>query len=217
MRTSSFDAQVAALRIRLKQELPGVRAHLLMAPGYRSTPDQLDITDKPCRNASVLALLFPLHPTSPGVLLIKRRDDLPEHAGQIAFPGGRQEAEETLEQTALRETEEEIGISTSQIDIIGSLSPLYISVSNYCVHPFVGVLHAVPDEFQVQRDEVQRVLKISLAQLALPSTIRTEDRLLRNQNVRIPAFYIDNERIWGATAMMLSELLATMGLLEPEQ
>ena len=195
---------------RLSQTLPGINAHLTMAPASRTDPDQLIIQGKPCRSAGVMALLFPYSDGAPGLILTKRREDLPEHAGQIAFPGGRQENEESLVQTALRETEEEIGLSPSRIQMLGPLSPLYINVSNYCVYPFVGLLDEIPSTLKLEENEVHSVLKISISQLAAPQTRREEIRTIRGQRLRVPYYAINNEVIWGATAMILAELLMVL-------
>lgn len=210
MKPLAFKSQISALRSRLQHELPGITAHLKMAPGLRSKPELLSISDKPCRTAGVLALLYPLHDSTPGILLTKRREDLPEHAGQISFPGGRQEPEETLVQTALRETKEEIGLSPSGIEVIGSLSPIYIDVSNYCVHPFVGVMHEPAAAFKLQQEEVQKVLQLPISDLASPSNHRSETREIRGLTMDIPFYFVNQEVVWGATAMILAELLMIM-------
>lgn len=183
-----------------------------MAPGLRRSPDVLSISNKPCKTAGVLAVLYPQQDASAGILLTKRREDLPEHAGQISFPGGRQEDEESLVQTALRETKEEIGLDPNSIQVIGSLSPIYIDVSNYCVHPFVGILKHPPSHFKIQEDEVQKVLQLPLSALASPENKRRENRILRGNSVEIPFFYVNEEVVWGATAMILAELLMVMAL-----
>ena len=210
MRPLTFESHIDVLRSRLKQDLPGAVAHLTMAPGLRASPDILSISNKPCRSAGVLAVLYPQHDASPGILLTKRREDLPEHAGQISFPGGRQEHEESLIQTALRETEEEIGLSPTSIQIIGALSPIYIDVSNYCVHPFVGIMNHAPSSFIIQEDEVQKVLQLSIAELVSPANKRTETRVLRGNPVDVPFYFVEKEIVWGATAMILAELLMIM-------
>lgn len=212
MKPLSFESQIDVLRSNLQRDLPGVTAHLTMAPGLRSSPDVLSISNKPCKTAGVLAVLYPQQDSSAGILLTKRREDLPEHAGQISFPGGRQENEESLVQTALRETEEEIGLDPKSIQVIGSLSPIYIDVSNYCVHPFVGVLEDSPSYFKIQEDEVQKILQLPLSELASPTNKRSENRTLRGHSVEIPFFYVNEEVVWGATAMILAELLMVMAL-----
>jgi len=181
-----------------------------MAPAYRSQPDKLSIEGKPCRSAGVLALLFP-DGDHTAILLTERRHDLNRHAGQISFPGGSSEPDEPLHQTALRETHEEIGLPPHAIELLGALSPLYIQVSNFCVYPFVGVLETPPKNLVLQPSEVTLIHTLRLADLRLPATRSYEPRLVYGQTVDVPVFAVNGLSIWGATAMMLAELLAVCG------
>ncbi len=201
-----FDAQMARLRDRLAGPLPGTAAQFEMAPAYRRDASVADVRDKPCREAGVLALLFPLGVT-PGVLLTVRRDDLNQHAGQVSFPGGRREPGETLQQTALREAEEEVGLRAAGIDVLGALTPLYIPPSNFCVYPFVAAVPAFPALYP--RDgEVARIVTAALTALRAPETRRRETWTLQGTRVEVPFFAVEGLKVWGATAMMLAELLA---------
>ncbi len=181
-------------------------AHLHMAPAARAAPDSISIANKPCRQAAVLAVLYP-DEEGTGVLLTKRKETLKKHAGQISFPGGKQEANESLKETALRETEEEIGLPPHNIDLLGALSPLYINVSNFCVFPFVGAVQHMPAALVPQDTEVERILKVPLHNLADPAILKEEIWTLRGQKMTIPYYAYEQETIWGATAMMLAELL----------
>ena len=153
-----------------------------------------------------MAVLFPFEETA-GIILTKRQETLNQHAGQISFPGGRNEPDESLLETALRETNEEVGLHPASIEVLGALSPLYISVSNFCVYPFVGAITPLPERLSPQAEEVQKILKLPLAGLNTPSTKRVERWSLRGEPVDIPLFDVEGETIWGATAMMLAELL----------
>ncbi|MEM8487284.1 MAG: CoA pyrophosphatase [Bacteroidota bacterium] len=206
MISKPFPDQISFLRNRLQRGLPGLEAHLNMAPAARAAPDSISIKGKPCRQAAVLALLFPLE-NATGILLTKRKETLSKHAGQISFPGGKQEADESLPETALRETEEEIGLPPHDIDMLGALSPLYIDVSNFCVFPFLGALHQMPTALVPQDTEVERILKVPLHNLADPAIQKEEIWTLRGQQMTIPYYAYEQETIWGATAMMLAELL----------
>ena len=180
-----------------------------MAPRRPGVREALRIDDKPCRNAAVMALLLP-HGPETSILLTRRPDTLNDHAGQIAFPGGRTEPGESLLDTALRETHEEAGVDPGRIDVLGPLSPLYISVSNYCVYPFAGALAEPPRELVPCSDEVERIFTVPLSLLADPSNRRIERWTIRGVPVDVPFFDVDGEVVWGATAMMLAELLALM-------
>ncbi|MEL6945207.1 MAG: CoA pyrophosphatase, partial [Bacteroidota bacterium] len=129
--------------------------------------------------------------------------------GQIAFPGGKQEATDLdFEMTAVREAEEEIGVSANDITILGALTDLYIPVSNFMVYPYVGYLPYVP-QFTKQQSEVVEVLEIALLDLQNPNNQKKKEINLA-QGIRlkdVPYFDIQAKTIWGATAMMLSEFL----------
>ena len=207
MEPLSFILSIQYLRTRFGKPLPGSSAHFTMAPLYRQDPALSDVRGKPCREAAVLALLYPLEEGVPAVILTERRDHLNKHAGQISFPGGRREPDESLLQTALRETHEEIGLPPETVDILGGLTPLYIPPSNFCVYPFVGVLPA-PPILRLQDEEVAAILHAPLPLLLDPATRQREDRLLHGKTVIIPFFHVNGHKVWGATAMMLAELLA---------
>ncbi len=205
---------VHRLRTRLAERpLPGPAAQQTMAMRYRATPDLLSVEGKDCREAAVLALLVPLAdgekggPSRPGVVLTQRHDDLPDHAGQIAFPGGRREPGETYVATALREAYEEVGLDAATVDVLGALTPLYIPPSNFCVHPFVGVVDG-PPPLRPTDAEVRALLRVPLATLLAPATRRVEPWALGGRTVDVPFYDVDGHAVWGATAMMLAELLA---------
>lgn len=203
---TAFVPTIAHLRRRMADPLPGINAQLRMAPAYRQNETLTTIDDKDCREAGVLALLFPIE-EEPHLLLTVRRDDLKQHGGQISFPGGRREADETLLETALREAHEEVGVVPEEVEVLGQLTPLYIPPSNFCVHPFVGTLSFTPVLYP-QDAEVSAVLRVPLAHLLTPATLRREPWNLRGQEIDVPFLDVDGHKVWGATAMMLGELLA---------
>jgi len=204
---------LSRLSDRLHRPLPGHDAHLHMSPRTPRRREALSVEGKSCRKAGVLVLLLPHEDTS-AVVLTVRRDDLDDHAGQISFPGGKQEAGESLDETALREAHEEIGVSPASVRLLGSLTPLYVPPSNFCVHPFVGVGPSAPCLRPTDR-EVEDVLRAPLPLLLAPDT-RTEERwTLYGEKVNIPYYDVDGHTVWGATAMILSELLAIVGEARP--
>ncbi len=202
----SFDQHIAYLRTRLRAPLPGTAAQLTMAPVYRQDPAMATIDGKPCREASVLVLFFPRDGV-PTLLLTVRRADLKDHAGQISFPGGSREPNETLRETALREAQEEVGLDPAGLEILGTLTPLYIPPSNFCVHPFVAMTPTAPT-FRPQNDEVESILIPSLPHLLDPATRRREPWQLHGRTVEVPFLDVEGHKVWGATAMMLAELLS---------
>ncbi|MFB6098345.1 MAG: CoA pyrophosphatase [Salinibacter sp.] len=196
------------LEDRLKRPLPGHAAHLTMAPRYPARRADLSVDDRDCREAGVLVLLLP-HNDEPAVVLTVRREHLPDHAGQISFPGGQRENDESLPATALREAQEEIDLSPSSACLLGSLTPLYIPPSNFCVHPFVGRLDSTPTLHPTD-EEVEQVLRVPLSQLLHPAARQWETRRLNDNDVDVPYYDVAGHTVWGATAMMLAEFLAVI-------
>lgn len=205
MDVHSFSIYVSRLRNRLEAPLPGAKAQVTMAPAYRSDPSIMDVSGKDCREAGVLALLFPDDAT-PKIVLTVRRDHLPDHAGQISFPGGQRERGESLRTTALREAHEEVNLDPTRVEVLGALTPLYIPPSNYCVHPFVGVALEPPPLCPTDA-EVGAILCVPLPHLLAPSTRTWEMWTLHGDEVDVPFFNVNGHKVWGATAMMLAELL----------
>lgn len=158
-----------------------------------------------CLKAGVLILLYPVN-TQIRVVLTRRTENVDRHQSQISFPGGRVEPEETLEQAALRETCEELGIPPDSIRILGRLTPLYIPPTNYCVYPFVACMNSAP-RFKPSPFEVAEILEIPLEHLLDPGTSREEVWTLRGKNVEVPFYFFNSRKIWGATAMVLAEFL----------
>jgi 8-oxo-dGTP pyrophosphatase MutT (NUDIX family) len=124
------------------------------------------------------------------------------HAGQIALPGGRVEKGETALETALRETEEEIGISPQEIEILGTLSELYVQVSRFQIHPFVGWLNTKP-EFRICQNEVEKTISFPLKNMQ--NAFEEVELKTILGTLKVPCFQFEGEIIWGATAMILSE------------
>lgn len=186
-------------------------AHEKMSPSNRvELLKNLDINTINPKKAAVLMLFYPKEGKT-HLVLIHRTSYYGVHSSQIAFPGGKPEVQDkNLEATALRETHEEIGIHPSKIEVIRSFTEVYIPPSNFMVYPFMGISNQEL-EFQRQEDEVAGIIELSLAEFLDERII--ESKIMETSyagSIQVPGFVVDNHFVWGATAMMLSELKETL-------
>ncbi len=198
------------LKQQLSKELPGRPAQYKMAHAVRLNypPPPSD-----AKVACVLNLLYPKNDDW-HIVLIERmsthKDD--RHSGQISFPGGGLESSDTsLSAGALREANEEVGVISGDIELLGQLTDIYIPVSNFLVHHFVGKLDYTP-EFIPQPSEVKSILEVPLNHLRNPDTIQRKDlKISSNITLKnVPFYNVEDHVVWGATAMMLSEFLTVV-------
>ena len=216
VKNRDMQAFIDNIKRNIQKELPGANAQYRMAHAVRRTyappPEN-------ARRAAVLALLYPKNGEW-FLVLIQRQATNPNdpHSGQISFPGGKMEADDpSIQFTALREAEEEVGVAAEIVHILGKLSELFIPVSNFIVSPFVGYLDHEPT-FTPQVTEVKGVLEIPFSALEDISNIKlTKMKFGKNIILRdVPYFDVDGHVIWGATAMILSEFLETLGVITRE-
>ena len=205
MNETGRDPFLQVLEKRIGGDKPGLNAQLKMSPRPRPGHLRYDEVDARCTRAGVLVLLYPWN-DSLFLVLTRRTEQMRHHQAQISFPGGRQESGEDLVQTALRETKEELGIQPDSPRLLGALTPLYIPPSNTCIHPVVATLLQRP-EFVRSPKEVEKVIEVPLAHLRDPINVHEEIWTLRGIPVRVPFFLFKGNQIWGATAMVLAELL----------
>ncbi|MEL6141847.1 MAG: CoA pyrophosphatase [Bacteroidota bacterium] len=199
------------LRAGFEQPLPGVEAQFSMAQRLRKNIPPPPPT---ARRAAVLALFIPTQIDGnykAELILIQRssRDLRDRHAGQISFPGGSvEEQDASLADTALREAHEEIGIPSNEVEVLGSLSELYIPVSNFLVYPFVGFAVKKP-EFVAQPSEVDAIIEVPFDYFFLTDARRTMDKRLPNGMLLndTPYWHVPGYQVWGATAMIIAELV----------
>ncbi|MBP7533607.1 MAG: CoA pyrophosphatase [Chitinophagales bacterium] len=203
----NFSLFISQLQTRLSQDLPAQAAHKRMASSLRNLNNFAFKHTQAPRQSGVLAMLYPQNGEM-YTALMKRAEHGYAHSGQISFPGGGMEpTDSSLQHAALRETEEEFGIDRKLISIVGSLSELYIPVSNNIVLPTVGSLQK-PPTFIPNAAEVAQIIEVPINYL-LDKTIVKQTIITLQNGLQIEAPYFDvfGHIVWGATAMMLSELL----------
>src|ERR1043166_9213690 len=199
---------MARLETRLERELPGERAQFSMAPYSRKRIREIPMEKYNPKRSAVLIVLFP-QGNSIRTLLIQRPEYEGVHSGQVGFPGGKfEEADLELRNTALREASEEIGINVSDMKVIGNLTDLYITPSNFLVSPFVAFMEERPS-LRPDPREVQQIRDVDLFSLNDPQ-IKGEKVISHSNGFKIktPYYEIEGLKVGGATAMMIAELNA---------
>ncbi|MBI3840181.1 MAG: CoA pyrophosphatase [Planctomycetia bacterium] len=197
----------AQLAARLQQPLPGWAAQARYQPEL-SFGRHLGPVPADAKPAAVLVLLYP-HGDQWHIPMILRPAHMLDHASQVSLPGGVIEEGESTQQAALREFSEELGAPADDIRLVGQLSRLYLFASNHQITPWVGVTQVYP-RWSPNRGEVDRVLEIPLAHFLDPVNTGSIARIQRGLKFSAPCFCWDSDRIWGATSMILSELVASL-------
>jgi 8-oxo-dGTP pyrophosphatase MutT (NUDIX family) len=161
------------------------------------------------RPGAVLILLYPDGPDLRLPLTV-RSDRLPNHRGEVSLPGGATDPQDNSPAaTALRECWEEVGVAPGSVDVWGTLAPIYIPPSNFRITPVVGH-SARPPTLKPNDDEVSAVLTVTLRELLDPARVVVERWTLRGADVQVPFFAIAGHKVWGATALILSEFVARL-------
>lgn len=189
-----------------KAQLGGLDSQAKMIPKERKLLSLNDVKLSNPRKAAVLALFYPDKNNLTKFLLILRADYKGTHSSQIGFPGGKYETEDgSLEVTALRETSEEVGIIMDRIELLKKMTDTYIPPSNFLVSPYLGLSHNRP-EF-ITNHEVEEIVEVALADLLSDQTVSSKNLSTSYmKNIEVPCFRLNNRTVWGATAMMLSEI-----------
>ncbi len=202
--------QIQRISSLLNQPLPGEEAQFEMVSYKRPPAHQARKVDPNPRLSAVLALLYPKDNALHTVLMLR-----PEyegvHSAQVSFPGGRkEEADASLEITALREAREEVGIVPGDVQLLGQLTEVYIPPSRFLVTPYIGYVNYTP-HFIPDAREVQAVIETPLSTLLNEAIVKRKDITLSNGfTLNTPYFDVDGHVVWGATAMMLSEFKAIL-------
>ena len=185
--------------------LPGKQAHKELAP-YRNEIE-LDYKNKNPKIASTLLLIYPRDGKT-FFCLIERQEYEGTHSNQISFPGGKNESGESMKETALRETKEEIGVDPISINIIGELTQVFVPPSNFLIHPFVGYCNFTP-VFKASEREVKRIIEVNIEELFKKDVIKIKKMSFKkssgNVNFEVPYLGLNNKIVWGATSVILNE------------
>lgn len=200
---SDFINQIEELQ---QKQLGGLTSQFKLAPKLRMRFSEELILSKNPKKAAVLALFYPDENNQTRFLLTERASYNGAHSSQISFPGGKiDKNDQSLQETALRETYEEVGVSSKSIKIIRQTSDAYIPPSNFLVAPFIGITKNTP--IFIPNEEVAEVIEVLLSDL-LDDTNLTQVAMETSymKNIEVPCFKLNNYIVWGATAMMLSEI-----------
>ncbi len=189
--------------------LPGEASHELMAPFKRTKASSIINSEKQPKLSAVLMLIYPKNDI-PHFTLIQRTAYKGTHGGQISVPGGKQEAEESLKETALRETFEEIGVAPDKIQVLGEITQIYVPPSNFLVSPFIGFVDFEP-VFTPEVKEVEEIIEVKISDLIDNEKIKQKKIKVGEHSenpilIDIPYFELNYNTVWGATATILSEV-----------
>lgn len=192
----------------IKLPILGREAHLRMVPNFRQKNilDTKKFYDK-AKRAAVMLLIFPDSKGEANLLLIHRTSYPGVHSNQIGCPGGKQEpGDKDLLDTALRETEEEVGVGADKITVLRALTEVYIPPSNFLMFPYLGIINT-PTQFIPEPKEVQKIIPVGLKHLLNDDLFYLETlNTSYAKNIEVPAFKLNGYAVWGATAMVLHEL-----------
>ncbi|MEH6763299.1 MAG: CoA pyrophosphatase [Aequorivita antarctica] len=191
-----------------KMELPGEAIQFKMAPIERLQELKRVAREKnTAKQAGVMSLFYPSEDYETRLILILRKTYKGVHSAQVGFPGGKLEAQDrTIQDAALRETEEEVGVSRNTISVLKKLTEIYIPPSNFFVQPFLGITSELP-KFVPQEEEVEALIEVTLLDFMNDANIITQTLSTSYAtSIEVPAFKLNGHIVWGATAMMLNEV-----------
>ena len=203
----NFDAFIKSIVKIKKLPLPAEASQYKMSPPYR---EKLIAKQKEkmkyAKQSAVLVLFYPNEVKETYLILILRKTYKGVHSAQVGFPGGKLEAGETLEEAALREAYEEVGVDMEKVKVLKEMTQVYIPPSNFFVQPYVGIVEESP-VFVKQDEEVEELLEVKLSDFLDEGNVTTKTvSTAYDIEVEVPAYRLKGHLVWGATAMMLSEV-----------
>lgn len=204
----NFDTFLLAIPKIKNMSVPGQKSQFKMAPPFRKELlKQYFSKIQEAKRAGVMALFYPDENQDTKFVLILRNTYNGVHSAQIGFPGGKlEDNDRSLKDAAVRETEEELGVDRKSIDVIKKLTETYIPPSNFYVQPFLGLCYETP-LFQKDDNEVEEVVEVLLSDFLNEKNISSKSvNTSLNKQIEVPAFLLNKHVVWGATAMMLSEV-----------
>jgi 8-oxo-dGTP pyrophosphatase MutT (NUDIX family) len=208
MDNSAIKITIQDIKGAIKLDLPGEKAHRQMLPEGRSLDIPPEKYEK-IKESAILILLFTKN-DSLCICLTQRNTNLKHHPGQISFPGGQKEDfESTFAETALRELEEETGVKKETVELLGKLTDLYVPVSNFLIHPFIGCIGKEP-KFSIDTQEVDEIITIPLNSFLSEENISRTGIKTHSVAPDVPCYKINDLIIWGATAMIIAEFTALL-------
>ncbi|WP_288448583.1 CoA pyrophosphatase [uncultured Chryseobacterium sp.] len=209
MNKQNFSLSIEKIQENLKKELPGEKAHQIME-ALSARYLTLKPTEK-TRKSAVLMLLYPINNDIYFPLIVRNSYD-GFHSNEVGFPGGRFEiSDENLIRTALRETQEEIGVNSDEVKILGTLTEIYIGPSDFNVLPVVGFLPHRPN-FKPDSREVQQIFELKLEYFSDPNIMGCSEISIPGDLVTTPNYDVNGHKVWGATAKIIIELLSVLKL-----
>lgn len=199
---------IVDLKNKFSQQLPGLDAQMRLAPLLAGKPFRpINAPETAFRSGVLVPLYFDEQNNDLTLILTLRSSNLNSHKGQISFPGGRIETGENPVQASLREAHEEIGLEPAFVEVLGEMTSLYIPPSNSVISPVIGFLKKLPD-FKINKAEVEEIILLPLEKLLLPGVFRWDKWNMDGKQIDVPYWEIHKTTpLWGATAMVISELL----------
>ena len=207
IRTPLYKDFIENLQKAFDHPLPGEEAQYRMAPYERTLREEAMRSNSNPTPGAVLILIYPVNGVPHTILMLRTSYD-GVHSSQVSFPGGKKDPDdESLKHTALREAKEEVGVSGAEVEVMGKLSQVFIPPSGFLATPFIGYVKEKP-QFRPDPKEVDTLIEVEVSHITDERIVKKTDIRLHAQNITITAPYFDIQGhvVWGATAMMLSEL-----------